>query len=232
VLIPRLATKGASSQRHLKLEKRAGDICPGGWRIPMPNRSVHSDQGFSIVELLVVVAIIMVLTAVAVPTVTTAVASARMRGAMGDISGLFQNARGLAVRQNTLAHVRSQLINNRWQFYVDTLTSNGWTGLTTSAPQVWLPPHLTKVGPPSGGTPTALDAAKCGSSSTPDTTDDTYFNQLGSPCLYNSGACSTSQAFVYYFNYAGASGPSWTAMCVSPAGRMKAWYWNGSGWSN
>jgi len=192
----------------------------------------HATPGFSMVELLVVVGIVISLTAISLPTLTTLAATTKLRGAMGDLSGLFQNARSIAVKQSTITRVRFQLSNNRWVAFVDNGASP--TGLTTSTPQVYLPPNFSKVSPPSG-TPTALDNATCGasSSSTLDTTHDTYFNQLGIPCLYSGGTCSGGQAFVYYFNYAGIlGGTNWSAVCVSPAGRLKAWYWTGSSWTN
>jgi hypothetical protein len=56
---------------------------------------------------------------------------------------------------------------------------------------------------------------------------------VGLPCQYSSGTCSGTQAFAYYFNYAGSSGGTrWTSICVSPAGRMTTWYWNGATWTN
>ncbi len=190
------------------------------------------------VELLVVVAIIITMTAISVPTVSKLLTSARLRGGMGDLSGLFQNARNVAVRQNTISRVRFQSSNNRWLAYVDSATcgSSGWcNGPTTSTPQVYLPPNFSKVSPPSGSTPSALTNTTCGANAvnTLDTTDDTYFNQLGIPCQYSSGTCSTATPFAYYFNYAEtANNTSWVALCVSPAGRIKAWYWTGSSWTN
>jgi len=192
-------------------------------------------EGFSTVELLVVVAIIVTVAAISIPTVSKVLTSARLRGGMGDLSGLFQNARNMSVRQNAIARVRFQSSNNRWVAFVDNGVNP--TGLTQSTPQVWLPPQFSKVNPPSGGggEPTALDNTTCGttSSSPPDTADDTYFNQMGIPCQY-SGTCSNSlQAFAYYFNYLEtANSRSWAALCVSPAGRIKAWYWTGSSWTN
>ncbi len=206
------------------------------WRKPAKTRGpqvFHATTGFSMVELMVVVGIIITLTAISVPTVSKLLTSARLRGGMGDLSGLFQNARNLAVRQNTITRVRFQSSNNRWVAFVDNGANP--TGLTQSTPQVWLPPQFSKVSPPSGSTPSALDNATCGasSSSTLDTTDDTYFNQLGIPCQYSSGTCSTATPFASYFNYAEtASRTSWAALCVSPAGRIKAWYWTGNSWTN
>jgi prepilin-type N-terminal cleavage/methylation domain-containing protein len=200
----------------------------------------HATPGFSMVELLVVVAIIATVVAITLPIVSTALTSAKLRGGMGDLSGLFQNARNVAVRRNRISKVHFQVSNSRQIAYVDWYncdTTNVWCGLGTSMPQIWLPPKFTQVDPPTGGAgvPTAMDAAACGSATTLDSTgtDDTYFNQMGIPCTYSGGTCSTAQAFVYYFNYAeNANNPSWSALCVSPAGRIKAWYWTGSSWTN
>ena len=187
--------------------------------------------GFSMLELMIVLAMVMTATTIAVPTMITVMANAQLRQGMGNLSSLFQNARMRAAQQNSITRIRFQLTNNKWVAYVDNGISP--SELTSTTPQLWLPAKFSKVGPPSG-TPAALDAATCGSTLAPNTTDDTYFNQLGIPCHYSSGACSSSQAFAYYFTYQGSANMSttWAAMCVSPAGRVKAWYWDGSAWKN
>jgi Tfp pilus assembly protein FimT len=202
-----------------------------------------SAPGFSIVELTVVLGIVLVLSAIAVPTVSNVLTSAQLRGGMGDLSGLFQNARNIAVRQNRISKVHFQVSNGRQLAYVDWINCdpvNGWCGQPTkSTPQVYLPESFTEVSAPSGGSgaPSAVTAATCGSATALDSTktDDTYFNQMGIPCQYDSTtnpSCSGSQAFAYYFNYVESSHTNWTALCVSPAGRIKAWYWTGSAWTN
>lgn len=189
--------------------------------------------GFSMLELMIVLAMVLVAATVAVPSMITVVANTRLRQGMGSLSTLYQNSRALAVKQNKITRVRFQLSNNNWVAYVDNGISP--SGLTTSAPQLWLPMRFAKVDAPSGTAPEPLDAAACGSSSiSPDTTDDTYFNQMGTPCLYSGGSCSSNQSYAYYFTYQGSMNMStaWAAMCVSPAGRMKAWYWDGGAWKN
>jgi Tfp pilus assembly protein FimT len=199
-------------------------------------------SGFTALEIMVVVAIVITVTAISLPTLSTVLANTQLRGGMGDLSGLFQNARNTAVRQNTISRVHFQSSNNRWVAFVDWIdcSNSTWCGLSTTTPQIWLPPNFTQVSPPTGGAgmPTALNSATCGSSTTLDSTptDDVYFNQMGVSCQYDpitNPSCSGSQAFAYYFNYARSLGsPSWAAMCVSPAGRMKAWYWNGGSWTD
>ena len=197
---------------------------------PLP-RSPQA-TGFTMLEMMIVLSMILAATTIAIPSMITVVANARLRRGMDSLCSLYQNGRGLAVKQNTITRVRFQLSGNNWVAYVDNGTSP--SGLTTSAPQLWMPKRFTKVSPPSGTAPAPLDSAACGSSIAPDTIDDTYFNQLGTPCQYGSGSCSTSQSYAYYFNYLGSMNMSttWAAMCISPAGRMKAWYWDGSAWKN
>jgi type II secretory pathway pseudopilin PulG len=198
-------------------------------RVPLLLRSTRV-AGFSMLELIIVLAMVLVASTVAVPSMITVVTNTRLRQGMGSLSTLYQNSRALAVRQNKITRVRFQLSNNNWVAYVDDGISP--SGLTTSAPQIWLPKKFAKVDPPSGTAPAPLDAATCGSSISPDTTDDTYFNQMGTPCLYSSGSCSSNQSYAYYFTYQGSMSTAWAAMCVSPAGRIKAWYWDGGAWQN
>ena len=199
-------------------------------KAPLP-RSLWA-AGFSMLELMIVLAMAMTATTIAVPTMVSVVANARLHRGMGNLSSLFQNGHTLAVRGNSITRIRFQLIDNNWVAFVDNGVNPSAT-IPSTVPQLWLPVNFSKVGPPSG-TPAPLDAATCGSTITPDTTDDTYFNQLGVPCQYSSGTCSNSQAYAYYFTYKGSMNMSttWAAMCVSPAGRVKAWYWTGDAWTN
>jgi len=198
------------------------------------NTISNQQSGFSTVELVVVAGIVISLAAISLPTLINVVATAQLRGGMNDLSGLFQNARSMAVRQNITSRVRFQLTGGVCVAYVDNGTSP--TGLTSSLPQTTLPTQFSKVSPPSGsGAPTPLTATNCGANplNTLDTTDDTYFSSAGLPCQYSSGSCSGTQAFGYYFNYAASwGGTRWTSICVSPGGRMTTWYWNGQSWTN
>ncbi len=224
-LLPRKSNCRARDRGFNQRDAKAGPVKP---------ISEVRDPGFSTIELMIVVGIMITLSAVALPTMYTVVASAHLRGSMNDLSGLFQNARNMAVRQDTISRVRFEVSGGECFAYVDNGANP--TGRTSTVPQVALPRQFTQVSPPSGsGAPTPLTATTCGANSltTLDTTDDTYFSSVGLPCQYGSGSCSGTQAFAYYFNYVGSSGGTrWTSICVSPAGRMTTWYWNGAAWTN
>ena len=102
------------------------------------------------------------------------------------------------------------------------------------APWQWIAPleePIMQVTAPSGpGAPTAVDpVSQLGF--TP-LTSDASFNSTGLPCAYNSGTCPNN-GFIYYFHDSRPAGQTgWAALSISPAGRLKKWYWNGSTWNN
>jgi hypothetical protein len=105
------------------------------------------------------------------------------------------------------------------------------SSLTTVDSQVEMEAPITKMTTPTGlGAPSAISTGVLGF--TPQTGDPS-FNSRGLPCLYSSGTCPTNYGFISYFKdnrIAGSGG--WAAISVSPAGRIKRWFWNGSEWTD
>src|ERR1700720_3725848 len=58
-------------------------------------------QGFSLIEMLIVVAVVLILAAFAVPRLLSTVSDIKLRYAASNFSGLVQSARIQAVRKNT-----------------------------------------------------------------------------------------------------------------------------------
>jgi Tfp pilus assembly protein FimT len=57
-------------------------------------------SGFSLLELLIVVFVVMVVAGIAIPNILSAVANVRLRASAGDLAGLMQDARILALRDS------------------------------------------------------------------------------------------------------------------------------------
>ena len=89
-----------------------------------PRKTSTAQLGFSLIEALIVVAISMILTAIAIPNIIQAAYSARLRSSAGDLSGLMQQTRILAAKNNTTYAIRYTTLSGNQAAYVD-LNLNG-----------------------------------------------------------------------------------------------------------
>jgi prepilin-type N-terminal cleavage/methylation domain-containing protein len=189
-------------------------------------------RGFSLVELLIVMAVLLIVGAIATPTIATTMDAYRMRGTLSGITSLTQRCRLLALKKNSTAHMFVTTSNGSVVMYCKELTDA--SAMNSADPQMQLPVQFSIPGLPTGG-PTQLTAnAMWGSSgSTFSANSDPYFNSRGLPCnAVNIGSpCTSVTGYVYYFKYT-RNGAHWTALSVSPASRIQNWFWNGTSWGN
>lgn len=134
----------------------------------------------------------------------------------------------LAVKQNRTMSARFLATTYGVMTYVKRASDTSSLAVTDS--QVQLQAPVSRLTTPSGpNAPTALDAATLGFIPQ---TGDPSFNTTGLPCVYSGGLC-TNYGFVYYFTDTRPMGQSgWAALSISPAGRLKEWFWNGSAWTD
>jgi type II secretory pathway pseudopilin PulG len=187
-----------------------------------------SQAGFSLLEIIGVATIGMVITAAAVPNMVTGIANMRLRSSMTSLAGVLQNCRVLAVKQNR--HMTTHFNTQPYGILAYVKRSTDTTGIETHDSQVELEAPVTRVTTPSGpGAPSTISTTVLGF--TPQTGEPS-FNPTGLPCVYSSGSCA-NYGFVYYFHDSRPAGKmGWAALSISPAGRMKKWYWNGSNWAD
>ncbi len=187
-------------------------------------------RGFSLIELLIVMAVVLILAAFTTPITLNTMDSYRMRGSMTSVSGLAQRCRLLALQSNTTSRMYFTTNNGAVTMYCKATNASTQT-LQTSDPQLTLDPRFS-IGATPGTTLTAN--AMWGSTGNQfGANSDPYFNSRGLPCqVPNAGAaCSTIYGYVYYFKYSTRT-TRWTAVSVSPASRMQNWFLNGSSWGN
>jgi prepilin-type N-terminal cleavage/methylation domain-containing protein len=194
--------------------------------------------GFSLVELMVVMAIILVVSAFAIPTMTTTMDGIRLRGALGSASNIAQRCRTQAIKKNLSQRLHFSAAGSTVALYVTDWTDTAVTpvpGDPSLSAQVWLPSQFSIPGVPTGaGAPPALTSnGMWGTVLGLNVNVDPYFNSRGLPyCLPAAGACTPGGGFVYYYKYKNAGHTRWIATSISPAGRIQSWLWNGTTWGN
>jgi prepilin-type N-terminal cleavage/methylation domain-containing protein len=194
-----------------------------------PTASARKRAGFSILELLIAVGILLILAVVAIPNMVTVVANSRLRAGMTSMSGLFQNCRMMAVKQNKMLSTHFATPSTALVAYIKDATVTAT--LVNTDPQIKWSAPVIKVTTPTGPTApsTLLDATILGF--TPQTGDPS-FNTRGLPCVYSGGNC-TNSGFLYYFKDTSQGGTrGWAAATISPAGRIKRWGWSGTAWTD
>jgi Tfp pilus assembly protein FimT len=186
-------------------------------------------KGFSMFELTFVVAVMLVLGMIAVPNMVTVISNARLHAGVTSMSGLLQNCRMSAVK-----------LNKTLTTHFTTEGTATLVGYVKDAPDTaprestdlqaeWEAP-VVMMGTPTGvGAPTAISSSTLGF--TPQSTEPS-FNTRGLPCVYSGGPCA-NDGFLYYFKDTSRKGSQgWAALSISPAGRIKKWFWNGSAWAD
>jgi len=204
--------------------------------------------GFSLVELLVVVTLLLVMSALAVPSMMQAIHVFRLRGAGSDLSSLLQVSRMRAVQDDR--YYSSYLIttNGLQQVFVDIYPQNvngasgtGGTTLTAKDPSIAISGEISRQ--PQAAAPNIANLAQqllptnpnnlqpsdASAAATPFT-----FGPEGLPCkptVSGGGTvCNSAGGSVAYWIFLQNNvTQAWMAVTVTPAGRIQQWYYNNNG---
>ena len=211
-----------------------------------------SRQGFTLLEMMIVLAIMLGVAAYAIPIWTTATRTARLRGAETAYAGLLQMARTRAINDDRYysVYINAANGNTPQRAYVDIYPQNvnGTSGNGPSGPFVAGPPadpmvtlSTDAVPQPKGSAPntTNLFASFCSSCATAiiENTAPTW-GPDGLPCAPTTAAGGTGLvcnsaggpiAYVAFFQ--SSTSQEWDAVTISPAGRIKTWYYDGAVWA-
>lgn len=208
--------------------------------------SKRSQYGFSMVEMLIVVAIALAIAALAVPSIMATIGNYRVTTSAGAMAALIQETRMRAVRDNKCYSMESTTMGSNGAYYVDLAQ----TGSYTAQPSPTQREELVELSGtvkivPAANMPAQLTAALIGGPSanfTLDSTDPVSFNARGLPCLMDPPGCSVATScqmlpsgnqigFVYYLSAQPPFGPAlYKGISVTPAGRVRVWTLSGSNW--
>jgi type II secretory pathway pseudopilin PulG len=186
------------------------------------------EAGFSLVELLTVVTIIIVISAMAAPSIMNSLRMVRLRGSASSMVTLFEQARQLAVRNNRGYVVLPVVNGGRSYWYID-LNNN--QVMDANEPRVILSPSVSAAAAP----PSAASLSLPGGANYYQLATQTgpAFNTRGLPCYITANSCvnynpatGNYENFVYYLQDNGLGGTLYMAITVAPTGKIKTWKWN------
>lgn len=206
------------------------------------SRGLTAVRGFSLIEALIVVSIIFIAAAVVIPTASTAIRSVRLSSSGTRYADLLQQARVLAVRNDTyytVIPVNSAMSGSAGTAFLDlngngtydpgepmTVFAQGVTPTTFSSgpalanlESMFLPPGQASLQSVADG----LTAA------------GPTFGPRGLPCKptptgpYTTCPYLTPTSYITFIQ--STDGGAWEAVTVTPAGRIREWRYDGTTWS-
>lgn len=194
----------------------------------------EQSRGFSLVELMVVLAVTMIVAGMAIPKIMNSIYDIRLRSAATNVTGLLQDARFRAIRSNTFYAVKSTVVGNSTVFYVDVNGDGSWQN-TEPAVQMGGNVYRSTSNPDSAGT------SKPWGFPAPDPSKDAYFGPRGLPCVVSGSVCVQSKSggagvsvmaayLVVLTDNRPVGSPSYLSISISPGGRVKVWRWTGTAW--
>jgi type II secretory pathway pseudopilin PulG len=212
-------------------------------------KSGKSSLGFSLLELMVVVTIVITVAALSLPSLMGAVHRSRLRSGGTDFSGLLQQARMRAIQDDRFYSVWPYAGSGVPQEFVDIYPqgTNGFSGangqvLDPQDPVITLSAEVIQQ-PQAGAPGTAnlsqqLLGANPNNLTPKDGTDPASrvtFGPQGLPCLskgVTGGTVCNSQggAVAYWVFFQNSFTQDWEAVTVTPAGRIQKWYYDGTAW--
>jgi len=211
---------------------------------------VRGQRGFSLLELLICLAVMMVVTVAAFPTINKNLQIIRLQSSAQDVATLAERARILSVKNNTTYSIVFTTVNNVQVACIDT-NYDGTCGLTE--PAVAMAKYVSLVTDGSGPSPNQITCGPVGSMACPagftglnyvqqGPTAFVSYNDRGLPCV---GPVPTNEpigtrcdevvngnpiGFLYKFVYVGANNPTYAAITITHTGLVSEWLYNGASW--
>ncbi len=208
----------------------------------MKHLATRRSAGFSLIELIVVIAIILVVSALAVPQVLTQLDTYGLRSTTGAVVGALQNARMQAIKDNRFYTVRginvaANITANTPGVYVDSIGTGAANGsgnnvYDTGEAAAAFPTNITFD---TAGAHPPFDNTLAGPNFNPILLNvPPSFNSRGLPCVPLGANCVAgggAAQFAFFLRQTGTSGVHWSAITVTSSGRMRTWTWTGTTWA-
>jgi len=190
-------------------------------------------SGFTLTEMIVVVAIILAVAGMAIPNLTRAIDASRIKGSAQALAAAYQDARIRATQNDTSYQV---LISppgiSPAQICIDLNrdgTCSAGDPVTTFPGQV----RVSNLGVPVPLGPAQLNYQTIDTEHSSAQGNGLTWNAVGLPCQQSSAATCIAIGWVQYLQFFRGNGDvMYAAVTVSPTGRVKTWTFIPSGNGN
>jgi Tfp pilus assembly protein FimT len=205
-------------------------------------RSRGSVAGFSLLEMLIVVAIVIALAAFVIPNLMRGARTWRLRGAGTDFAGLLQQTRLRAVQDNRFYSVYL-LAGTPQQEFIDIYpqrangtSGTGGTAINPGDPAVALHSEISQQ--PQAAAPNTADLKTQFMGANPagavvydasTLVSPVTFGPLGLPCKptnVTGGTVCRGGPLAYWVFFENNASQQWEAVTVTPAGRIQRWVYS------
>lgn len=206
----------------------------------MRREKTKSQSGFSMIELMVVMLVMLIVAGYAVPNILTFIHMARLRGSASDYASVLQAGRIRSVQDNKF-YSTYIIAGPPQQAYVD-VQANGGTSVDAGDPSIVISDEVAPIA--EGGAPdtTNLKGQFLPSGATAPNDGSAapvVFSPRGLPCTSatatitggTAGTVCLGAGTSFWAFFQDTITSNWEAVTVSPAGRIQKWQHAGSGWS-
>ena len=185
-------------------------------------------RGFSLIELMSSVGIMMIRAGIAIPTTLNALSGVKIRNEAVDFSGLVQAARMQAVRKNTFYQILANSSSgNDIAYFADLQKNSTWS---SGDPVVQWRDITVTAGTGSGAPGEAAFESSFNFTFNTANSGLPAMDARGLPCVVSGATCpeTPGSGFIIYFSDTTVFGnTNWTALVITPSGRAQIWTYSG-----
>jgi type IV fimbrial biogenesis protein FimT len=174
-------------------------------------------SGFSLVELVLSLAVLLILTTVAVPVVIRSLQAYQLNSTASQLAGMLKFTKFEAIRQNTRVSCQIVQQGTTWQIWAD---SNGNGVPDAAEPQMFVSGSFTLLPASSVPDPSAIvSTLGLGASSA-----WTVLSGSNATVTYDQrGVLNAAAIYVLYIGNTNPSNPGYRAVITVPSGAVQVW---------